>query len=51
MSNTIELTCTEGEFYEVMKESALGREWIRWHSENPKFFEYFEEHVIPTIIS
>jgi hypothetical protein len=42
MSETIELTCTEEEFYEVMKESALGREWIKWHFKNPQFFEYFE---------
>jgi hypothetical protein len=49
MTNTIELTCTEGEFYEVMSESALGREWIRWHSENPKFFEYFEDFTFEAI--
>jgi len=49
MTDTTELTCTEGEFYDVMKESALGREWLRWHTENPMFFEHFEEFTFQAI--
>jgi hypothetical protein len=38
----LEITCTEEEFYGVMCESALGREWFKWHRGNPEFFILFE---------
>ena len=49
MSDTIELTCTEEEFYEVMRESSLGREWLVWHESNPHFFEHFERFTFEAI--
>lgn len=42
VDNPIEITCTEDGFYEAMRESALGREWIKWHTANPQFFNLFE---------
>ena len=39
---TVEITCTEPEFYDVMRESALGRAWVKWHQANPEFFDLFE---------
>jgi|TARA_R110002072_G_scaffold127164_1_gene264408 hypothetical protein len=39
---TLEITCTETEFYEMMRESALGRDWVTWHNRNPQFFTLFE---------
>jgi hypothetical protein len=39
---TVEITCTEAEFYDVMRESALGRAWVKWHQTNPEFFVLFE---------
>lgn len=40
---TVEITCTEAEFYDVMRESALGRMWLTWHRTNPEFFTLFEQ--------
>jgi hypothetical protein len=40
---TVEITCTEEEFYDVMRESALGRAWVVWHTTNPEFFTLFEQ--------
>jgi hypothetical protein len=48
-SSTLEITCTEEEFYGVMCESALGREWFRWHKENPEFFILFERFTAEAI--
>ena len=39
---TLEITCTETEFYEMMRESALGRDCVTWHNRNPQFFTLFE---------
>ena len=47
MSNFV--TCTEEEFYEVMRESSLGREWLVWHESNPHFFEHFERFTFEAI--
>jgi len=47
--STIEITCTEAEFYEVMCESALGRDWLRWHKKNPDFFWLFERFTADAI--
>jgi len=47
--STLEITCTEKEFYEVMCESALGRDWLRWHKNNPDFFTLFERFTADAI--
>lgn len=45
----LELTETEGEFYELMQESALGRRWYRWHKDNPDFFPLFERFTFEAV--
>ena len=44
-----EITCTEEEFYAVMRESALGRRWLAWHKANPEFFTLFERFTAEAI--
>ena len=39
---TDEVTHTEEDFYEIMKESKLGRDWFIWHKKNPDFFRLFK---------
>jgi len=45
----LELTETEEGFYDLMRESALGRRWLRWHKENPDFYHLFERFTFEAV--